>query len=286
MLAPATRTQTFARVFIHLRGGYLNKTLTIVTEQLINNISKHYTQTSKSTSAVYYILNALNANVGGDVTPVLQEEIKRHQSRKVVQDVGSICNALSGFLEDQKESTAFRELAGFAAEHAKTLPVTVEDLKLPTDAEVKRFIEDLDSSLSQAIATLIWNGGFRLSDLARDAYKLSKVGEGLVQVSGAYGNTRAREVTSENSFGLSPEMVQELLPLLQDKLISADSLGLDVAKTFSPYTTGWRFTPTQLRTGHAEKLLNGGMSYAEVSDVHGIRPDTLRERQRKYRKAN
>jgi hypothetical protein len=106
-----------------------------------------------------------------------------------------------------------------------------------------------------------------------------------VEVRGGIGTTKARTVTSENSFGLSQEDYKEVLPLLQDKFFSNEALGLQCLVSIGSITNGWDFTPTQIRVGHAERLLEEGFSYAEVAEIQGINQETLRQRQRKYRRA-
>lgn len=256
----------------------------IITEQMIATVSGHYNGTSKTTSAVSFILKLMRDNIGSDLMSVLSAALKARDSRKVVNDLKSFFNKMATLFDDAA-SQVFNDLAAVAGERASALPPTVEDLRFPSVGEAEYMLGSLMGA-EKAIATLIWNGGLKLEDLARDEHKLAKIGEGVVNVVGNYGSTRPRQVTSDNSFGLTPEMVDDLVPILQNKLFSSDELGLEVNHSLQPFTSHWQFTPSQLRVGHAERLLSEGMSFADVADIQGVRAQTIRNRQRKYKRAN
>ena len=256
----------------------------IITEQIIATVSAHYTGTLKTTSVVSSILRCMRDNIGSDLKSALTASVKERESFEVVNHLKTTFNALSTIFTGDV-SQVFSDLAVVAETHAQTLPATVEDLKFPSVDDAEYMLGSL-MGVEKAIATLIWNGGLKLEDLARDEHKLSKVGEGVVNVVGNFGSTRARQVTSDNSFGLTPEMVDDLVPILQNKLFSSDEFGLEVLHSLTPFTSHWQFTPSQLRVGHAERLLSEGLSFAEVADVQGVRPATVRNRQRKYRRAS
>jgi hypothetical protein len=99
------------------------------------------------------------------------------------------------------------------------------------------------------------------------------------------GSTQPRIVQSDYAFGLTTEDCEELIPLLQGALFTNENLGLQVLQRIGSATNGWKFSPTQLRVGHAEALLEDGMSQADVAEIQGIKQNTLRIRQRKYRNA-
>lgn len=267
-----------------IRGEITQLQMTNITKNTINKVTDYYHVTTKSTGVVSYIIKALQDNIGEDLKSALADATKKRNSRKVVKDMKAAFNAVATLLRG-KAKQVFLDLSVLAEEHANTLPPTIEDLTLPSEERVEKMLSDMTGA-SKAIATLIWNGGFKLEDLARDKHQLSRVGKGLVSVTGNFGSTQARKVTSDNSFGLTPEMVKDLLPILRGKLFSSEQLGLDVLLNIHPYTNGWEFTPSQLRAAHAERLVSQGMSFAEVADIQGVRPETIRNRQRKYRKAN
>lgn len=255
-----------------------------ITNQLIETVSTHYNSTTKATSGAHYILKILNENVGREVAEAFREALSGAYAAAVLGKISDYAEALAGYFSGEPVGEDFKQVATIANAEAAQRPASIEDLRFPTPDQWKEFDATLTGP-ARALSRLIWHGGFKVEDLARDKHKLAKTNIGEVCVAGGLGTTKGRTVTSDNSFGLSEEDYQEVLPVLQGKLFTSEALGLQCLKSIGSITNGWEFTPTQLRVGHAERLLEEGLPYSEVAAIQGISQETLRQRQRKYRKA-
>lgn len=259
--------------------------MTKINSHLIDAVSAHYSQTTKTTGPAQFILSQLRRNVGMDLMSITAA-IEDISSKKRLLDLVSAFRALARVFEDEPEiADVFRALAEGAESRSPNCAEIVEDLKICTPTQFENFVSELEGT-SAGIAQILWASGAKLEDLARDKFHLTKVMDGIIEIESGLGTTKARTLTSDDSFGLTPEEFDEIKGILKNTVASKDSLGLDVTSSLHRYTKNWEYTPTQLRVSHAERLLNEGMSQAEVADIQGIRPDTLRQRQRKYRNAN
>lgn len=254
-----------------------------ITAKLIKKIENRYSGTTKSTGSASSLLRALDENQGQDILS-LTSFLKDVESKERLDQLAYMFNVLTSEFEDQPEiHDSFRELYELTAQLSLKAKPTIEDLRFPTPDQFNEMVKDL-KGLSKAFANMFWRG-LKAECLARDEFKLSELMNGQVKVTGS-GSTRPRLVTSDDNFGLTQEMFDELKDLMADKVFSKDRLGLDVLRHIAPFTTNWPFTPSQVRVGGAEFMLSQGLSGPEVADIQGIRPDTLRQRQRKYRNAN
>ena len=257
-----------------------------INSKVTATIESLYNTTSKSTGAASFILRVMR-DFKGDIYEEITREAENINSQQRLKGLADVCQSISKHLQEDGQKAAatdFTRLVEWFKVTADAASPSVEDLRFPTPEEADEMISTLTGK-ARALALLFWNGGFKPEDLARDKYQLSKVGEGLVEVTGGMGTTKPRIVQSDYAFGLTTEDCEELIPLLQGALFTNETLGLQVLQRIGSATNGWKFSPTQLRVGHAEALLEDGMSQADVAEIQGIKQNTLRIRQRKYRNA-
>ena len=256
--------------------------MTKITAKLISQIADCYTETTRTTGHVSSLLNALDENQGLELLSITSF-LKDIDSKARLLNLASLFSVLSTKFEDEPgihdDFSALYELTAQLISKAKS---SIEDLRFPTPEQFDVMVTDLNG-VSKGFANLFWRG-LKAECLARDEFQLSELMNGQVNVIGI-GSTRPRLVTSNDNFGLTQVMLDELKDVMAGKLFSKDRLGLDVLRHLQPFTLNWAFTPSQLRVGGAEFMLSQGMSYAEVADIQGIRSDTLKARQKKYRNA-
>ena len=260
--------------------------MTLVTQNISDQFSAHYNnKTTVERSVLNRILRHLDEGIGLKLDNVLEALVNDTNCKSVAKTMTSIFSIGAKILFKDEVAAVFSKYVNISSAHAETLQPPVTDRRTPNDVQVKQMQSDL-TGISLALNVLLWNSGAKLEDLARDEHQHSKVGEGVINVVGVLGKTRARLITSDDSFGLTPEMVQDIIPLLQGKIFSKDSLGIDVENNIRRFVSGWSFTPTQMRVGHAERLIAEGMSVPEVAEIQGVREGTLRNRLKDYRNAN
>lgn len=261
--------------------------MTTITERTIEDFYYFYpNKTTRSLGPRADFFRYLEARIGEDLKTAIIERVDGSIGPTYLKNIRWCLSNMVNKCKRLDDGTrqVFTEVCEYIQGVIAELPV--RPLRIaPTQEQIQEDINNTKDPVKKALKKLC-RAGLKLEDLARDYFKLSKVSEGMLVVTMNCGRTQPRiiEATKGNPrFGLTEEECNEIIPILQQKIVKCDSIGITTNECFQTLVSGWKYSPGVLRFAHGEMLAAQGYTDAEVAELHGISKKGVRNRRKRYR---
>lgn len=256
----------------------------IITQEIIEQVKTLYpNKTSQETGGAAAFKYLLCNNIGNELKS-LSADIKAWTSRSYTHNLYVTLSNLVNKLQNIGRIDLINDisyLADITKEHAYSLPPSLDDLRL-MPADYKDTFLSKEIGVRRSFMALACNG-IKPSDVPH-IVDLNGLMTGEITIKGK--GARARTLTSKNNFDLNEDALPELIDAIKSVIIRKDAQGSDMKNKLGQHIQEWEYTPSQVIASHGEWMLNEGKSPQEVADIQGIRVDSFKNRQIKYRRAN
>ena len=259
--------------------------MAIVTSTFVDYLNSVTTYSDRRNNGYGWFTRFAEKHVNEEILDYFDVELTKLSGKETVYQVKTaIGNALKHYADDKyfllrDDLERCKELAD---NHSKRCFYEKLTLRICND---EQFEGELRAGVGapNLFKKLFYRAGVKQIDLAEEINKLRKLSQGILEIGGKA--PRARTLTSADRWGITDEELSELAPILEQFVFTEGGKNAEIRDLLAPYTNGWHFKPTHLRTSHAINLKNAGLNWEEIAAIQGVRKKSVQDRVDAYLKA-